>query len=71
MDLYGFMIDSAVVDEITDRILIVHSHAEYDGTPFDKCETTIKCAIEEVLQQHGILVIDTKRILTNLEKEDI
>lgn len=71
MELYGFMIDGKLVDEIADRILDIHDYAEYDNTPFYSCRQTIKDAIEDVLRHHNILSTDYGHIFTDLTKEDI
>ena len=71
MELYGYTIDGKIVGEITDRIIIIHDHAEHNNTPFVDCRQTIIKAIEDVLWSHNIVTIDHEFLLTNLTKEDI
>lgn len=71
MGLYGFMIDSKLVDEITDRVLSIHDHAEFDNRPFDSYRQSIINAVEDVLRRHNIVAVDYEHLLTNLKKEEI
>lgn len=71
MELYGFIIDDKIVDEITDRILDIYNRAVFDNTPFYKCRQTIIKAIEDVLWCHNIRTIDREHVFTDFTKEDI
>lgn len=71
MELYGYMIDGKLVDEIADRILDIHDRAEHNNTPFADCRQTIIEAIEDVLWCRDIRTIDREHVFTDLTKEDI